>query len=68
MAKQNDFYTSVSPLRLTELQDAELRKAAKEHGITVNQYVRDSLTENGTISAGPEPKARKGHGKKDQAA
>ena len=66
MPKQNEYYTSIAPLRLTEKQDAELRLAAKGQCVTVNQYVRDSLVENGTISAGPAPKARKGFGKKGE--
>ncbi len=65
--KQNKTYDQCTPLRLTELQDSELKAAAAEHGITVNQYVRDSLVENNTISEGPEPKARKGYGKKNVA-
>lgn len=63
--KQNEYYTSVSPLRLTELQDSEIRAAAKDACVTVNTLVRETLTKKGIISEGPEPKARKGYGKKD---
>ena len=54
-------YDCCAPLRLTELQDSEIRKAAKEAGVTVNQLVRDTLVSAGVISQGPTPKARKGY-------
>jgi len=52
----NDHYEHVTPLRLTERQDAEVRDLARRQGITVTQLLRDALVEQLEISKGPAAK------------
>jgi len=52
----NDHYEHVTPLRLTEQQDAEVRELAQAGGVTVTQLLRDAIVAKLKISKGPAAK------------
>lgn len=65
--KDNTKYVHVHPVRLTEHQDAQVRRAAEAVGVTNQQFLRDALVKAGVVDQGPEQRTRAGYEKVEAA-
>ncbi len=60
MAKNNEYYVYHIPVRVTEQQDAELRKHAKEAGVSLSDHIRSALVVQCELTEGPAARAKNG--------